>query len=90
MKKLTNKGFGATETILIVVIIGLLGVVGWYVYNQRSDSNTQQAQTTTQDSAQSDSEIQNADDLEQVESDLNNTDVDSDLDTSEIDSALNQ
>lgn len=90
MKRLENRGFGAIEVILIVIIVGLLGVVGWYVYNQRTDQNAEQVQTTAQDSSESDSEITDANDLEQVESDLNKTDVDSDLDTSEIDSALNQ
>lgn len=40
MKKLNNKGFGAIEVILIVVIIGLIGGAGYYVYNSQKKTNT--------------------------------------------------
>lgn len=39
MKKLDSKGFGVVEGLLIVVIIGLIGGVGYYVYSQNKDSS---------------------------------------------------
>ena len=51
MKKLNNKGFSAVETILVLVIVGLIGFVGWYVYNSKKEvkntSNTQQPSGVT-------------------------------------------
>src|SRR3990167_2122225 len=38
MKK-NSMGFGSVEIILIVVIVGLLGFVGWYVYKQKDSKN---------------------------------------------------
>lgn len=35
-----NKGFGAIEALLIVVIIGILGFTGWYVWNSHKKTNS--------------------------------------------------
>ncbi|MBW3569272.1 hypothetical protein KY385_04040 [Candidatus Parcubacteria bacterium] len=35
MKKLDNKGFGIVEGLLILVIVGLIGGVGFYVWNSK-------------------------------------------------------
>lgn len=35
-QKINQKGFGAVEAILILVIIGLIGFVGWFVYNSNN------------------------------------------------------
>jgi hypothetical protein len=40
MKKMANKGFSALETVLIVVVIGLIGFIGWYVYSQNHKKTT--------------------------------------------------
>lgn len=40
MKKLNKKGFGAVEMLLIILLLGLIGGVGWYVWKQRSDKQT--------------------------------------------------
>lgn len=52
MGKLRNnqKGFGTVEIILIVVIVALIGVVGWFVYknhNKTTPSSTTTANTTS-------------------------------------------
>lgn len=49
MKKLSRNsaGFGAIELLLIVVVVGLLGFVGWYVYSQKNKNNNQQTATQT-------------------------------------------
>jgi type II secretory pathway pseudopilin PulG len=38
MKKLQN-GFSAVEALLIVIIVGMLGGVGWYVWNANNQAN---------------------------------------------------
>ncbi len=50
-----QKGFGAVETILIVIIVGIIGGTGWYVYSvnksiNASDANTLKSSTTTPNS----------------------------------------
>ncbi|MEI7683174.1 MAG: hypothetical protein WCJ24_02650 [Candidatus Saccharibacteria bacterium] len=42
MNKLKNNqsGFGALELILIIVVVGLLGLVGWYVFNKNNSKTT--------------------------------------------------
>lgn len=40
MKKLDTWGFSIVEVILIVVIIGLLGGIGYYVYSSQKKTNT--------------------------------------------------
>lgn len=35
MKKLNTKGFGVVEALLIVVIVGIIGGVGYFVYNSQ-------------------------------------------------------
>lgn len=34
-----QKGFGAVETILVLVIVGLIGGVGWYVWDAKKESD---------------------------------------------------
>lgn len=48
--KHNQKGFGAVETLLIIVILGLLGGVGWYVYQSQNKHNQkdQPASTTNE------------------------------------------
>lgn len=38
MKKLNSKGFGVIEGLLILVIVGLIGGIGFYVYKQQVDT----------------------------------------------------
>lgn len=47
-KSLNQRGFGAVEALLIIVIVGIVGGTGYYVYRANNNS------TNTQDSAQTD------------------------------------
>ncbi len=79
-------GFGIIETILVLVIVGLIAFVGWYVYNAQQEGTTN---GTSQD-AQSESvpEVNNSSDLEEAEEFIESKDVDKQLDTGEIEESL--
>lgn len=53
MKRLNEKGFSAIEAILLLVIISLVGFVGYFVYNSQQKTNS-----TLDDTAKSQGEIQ--------------------------------
>ena len=38
MKKLNQKGFGAVEAIIVLVVVVLLGAAGWFVYDKNHNS----------------------------------------------------
>lgn len=46
MKKLQQNGFAALEAILIVVVVCLVAGLGWWVYSQNKDTNTNQTNTS--------------------------------------------
>ncbi|HUC79020.1 MAG TPA: hypothetical protein VMQ58_02145 [Candidatus Saccharimonadales bacterium] len=45
--KRDNKGFGIVELLLVIVIIVLLGVVGWFVYKNHNKTTITKAATNT-------------------------------------------
>ncbi len=47
MKKLKQSGFSAIEGLLVFVIVGLAGFVGWYVYNQHKNNSATVPTTTS-------------------------------------------
>lgn len=55
MKKLNTKGFGVVEGLLIVVIIGIIGGAGYYVYAQ--NQNKTNTYTDSEQSADSEKSI---------------------------------
>ena len=38
MKKLNNRGFAVLEGLLILVIVGIVGGVGWYVLKTKEEA----------------------------------------------------
>jgi predicted lipoprotein with Yx(FWY)xxD motif len=40
MRKFSQRGFAAVETVLIVVIVALVAFVVWFVFTSKSDTNT--------------------------------------------------
>lgn len=40
MRKNNQKGFSAVETVLVLVIVGLIAFIAWYVFKSRSDTDT--------------------------------------------------
>ena len=51
MKKIYQKGFSVLEVALVVVILGLLGGGGWYIYQRNQDTNKTAASTPKADTA---------------------------------------
>lgn len=49
-KQNTNQGFSIIEGLLILVVIGILGFTGWYVYHARSVASKDYVQTASQTS----------------------------------------
>ncbi len=49
MKKLNQKGFGIVEVLLVILLIGLVGGIGYYVYNQaqKNDETSQPSGDTS-------------------------------------------
>jgi cytoskeletal protein RodZ len=45
--KRNQRGFGAVEGLLILVIVGLIGFIGWYVYHAMKRTNNTYNTTTT-------------------------------------------
>ena len=56
MKKLNQKGFSTVEVILVIIVLGLLGAVGWLVFDKQNnkDTNPQQPNQQGQDTTPSD------------------------------------
>ncbi len=46
-----NNGFAAAEVLLVVVILALIGAVGWFVYKDHHKSDTSQGSTSSQNVA---------------------------------------
>ncbi len=72
--KLGQAGFGAVEGLLILVIVGLLGGVGFYVYKQNNDaksrlSNSSSSATATKSKVTADGTPESFDQMSQQESD---------------------
>lgn len=50
MNKMNQKGFGAMEGLLVVIVVVLIGGIGWYVFSKsKTDKTPQTAQTITPD-----------------------------------------
>lgn len=87
----SQKGFSILPVILLALVIGVVGVVGWKVLDSQkttssSKSATQQTATIPKESSE---KLQTKSDVEKVQSSLDSASVDADLDTAGIDDDLN-
>lgn len=47
MKKSNNQGFSIVAILLVIVIVGLIGAVGWLVYDRQQNKTSKQTNTKT-------------------------------------------
>jgi cytoskeletal protein RodZ len=80
--KLKQAGFGSLTLILVLVVAGLIGFIGWRVYEQ----NKSVAPAT--ETENTNTPIENAEDLDAEADALNSQDIDEQLDTAEIDETI--
>jgi predicted negative regulator of RcsB-dependent stress response len=78
MKKHLQNGFGHLGSLLLVVIVVLIALIGYKVYNN-SRNNTVAMNNTPASSSQKAQKISNTGDLNSAESTLNSQNIDSDL-----------
>jgi predicted negative regulator of RcsB-dependent stress response len=75
MKKHYQNGFGHLGLLLIVVIVALIGLIGYKVWHSSSNTVQPPASTTSQNGQA----INTTADLNNAESSLNNANIDGDL-----------
>lgn len=75
--RLNQKGFSAVEILIVIVVITLVGFVGWRVYdsNQDSEDASTSEQITEETNTQSEDEVSQRDEAETQESDSNRVSV---------------
>ena len=63
MKKLNQKGFGAVEIVLLVVLVGIIAGAGWYVYQsqKKTKESLDNANQNIEQISKSNKEINEAD-----------------------------
>lgn len=71
----------------MVVLIALVALIGWRVYDRMQNKQTA---GNTETASQQTPEVKNNGDLQKAEDFVTNTDIDKSLDTSEIDTALSE
>jgi len=49
--KQNQKGFSVVEILIVIVVVGLIGAVGWLVYDRQHSQNKQESSTTTTDNS---------------------------------------
>lgn len=88
MKPFSQKGFSVVEFLIITLVLAVIGLAGYMVYDRQQNKNA-----TTELSQVSDStgapEIKDADDLKSAEAVLEQTDTSSTADAAQLDSDLN-
>lgn len=83
----TSGGAGILRTIVIIIMIALLGLLGWWSYNNVVKNGGITADT--EESTSQVPEVSDENDLAEAEAFLSDSEIETQLDTSEIDGALN-
>lgn len=70
-----NLGFSAVEIVLVIVVVALLGFIGYRVWSANNVDTAQQAAPTASQTAGEAPQINNASDLNKASETLDNTNV---------------
>jgi uncharacterized membrane protein len=90
VKRVLNRqrnGFAPTQIILVVLLVAVVGVAGWFVVqNNSSDDASSEVSTQSSEQAQVQSvPIESSEDIDAAVTELEAIPVDTDLDTAELD-----
>lgn len=89
MKKLTTQsGFAIIPILLLAVIIGLVGFVGWRVYDMQQSTKTNTSVSVNTQNQTAEAPITTKADVEKEQAKLDDAAVDTDLDTTALDQDL--
>lgn len=87
-------GFGAVEALLIIIVIGLAGTLGWVAYSRlvsKPGDDTANVQTKSGVAdLQKPVEIQTSDDLNKASVDIDQVDINDDSTLSDAENAINE
>ncbi len=83
-KQNLQAGFGAVMVLLVLVALGLVGFIGWRVYEMNKPVDSESTTVTGNDA------IDSAEDLDDAKDEVNSQDIDAELDTSDIDATLSE
>lgn len=79
-------GFSAVEVIIVIVVLALVGLIGYTVLNRQDNTDTNNPASEQRADDEESAPIENVEDLNKAEQELNDVNFD-DLDTTELDSA---
>lgn len=93
MNRINQKGFSVVELVLILVMVGILGFVGWRVWQANSEVVTTQNNTDAQSQQESTipsevARVENTQDLTVLETALDSLDLEGGM-TAELENGLN-
>lgn len=77
-------GFSAAMVVLALAALGLVGYIGWRVYEMNKPVDSDSSTVTGNDA------IDSAEDLDEANDELNSQDIDAELETSDIDATLSE
>lgn len=77
-------GFSVAMVVLALAALGLVGYIGWRVYEMNKPVDSDSSTVTGNDA------IDSAEDLDEANDELNSQDIDAELETSDIDATLSE
>lgn len=83
-----QKGFALVEILLVLIVVAIIGALGYTMYNQyvvKPSTDTTTANVQPKDALP---EVKNGSDLTKAETAINNIDIDKAVDTSAISETL--
>lgn len=89
-----QQGFTVVEAIIVIIVVAILAVGGWFVYDRNKDKDSETSKTTTSTKVATDKEIsdevpevKNANDLKKLDTQLNDASL-GDTNVSDLNSQL--
>lgn len=90
MSRNNRLGLTRLKILLLVVVIAVVGLVGWKFYEKQQQPANNPGTTQVEAEQSEPPEVNSANDLKEAEDFVKDTDIDGQLDTTEIDAALSE